>query len=337
MKRKVVIGIVAGVVVAAGAGIIYSVLNSGTTVSVAAVEKATLDVTVSATGTLTAKTSVGVFPPTAGTIGSLKVSDGDKVAKGDVLAVMAKGPLREAQTQAQAALSAAYAQADAAKSSTDAQKSAAADAVTAAKAALATAKDNLAKAELKAPAAGVVSFAAGIEKGAGLTPGVAAFTIVDQDSLLLEAAVDETDIAKVEKGQAAAVTLDAYPDSPMSGKVESVGQSATTTATGSVAFLVKITFETGSNKVLDGMSGSAEITVEQAKDALAVPVEAVLSDGGTNSVFTVASDGTVKKVAVKIGAETDTQVQITDGVQAGDRVVTVGAASLSDGQKVRIS
>ncbi|MDR1833386.1 MAG: efflux RND transporter periplasmic adaptor subunit [Propionibacteriaceae bacterium] len=416
MKKKTwIIGGVAAVVVAAGGGIGYQLATSGTVVSVAQVSQTNLSVTVSASGSLAADTTAGVFPPTSGTIGEIAVADGAAVTEGEVIATMATGPLKQALTAAQAALSAANAQVEAVKNgapssaqraaanaavsaaksalsaakknyssynkqykkakgeekkamtatwrtmkvsvqqaqaglaqaqaasatvasagSTKQAKTAAADAVNAAKAALKTAKSNLERAELKAPISGVVTFAPTTEKGSGLTPGVAAFTVTDQTSLVFQAAVDETDIAKVKAGQQAAVTLDAYPDTPLTGKVTWIGQSPTSTATGSVAYTVKLSVAAGGNRVLEGMSGSAAITVEQAADATTVPIEAVLSDGDGSYVFVVDADGTAHKTAIKAGAQTDTAVQVESGVSAGQEVVTVGASTLADGQKVKV-
>jgi multidrug efflux pump subunit AcrA (membrane-fusion protein) len=72
-------------------------------------------------------------------------------------------------------------------------------------------------------------------------------------------------------------------------------------------------------------------------NALVVPALAVLTeaDGGT-SVMAVGSDGRVHQVSVKLGVKEADEVQILEGLQAGEKVVTVGAYGLPDKVKVNI-
>lgn len=415
MKRKTIIatGITAAVVVALGSGYAYSAINNRPVVGVAEVARTPLSVTVSASGSLVAARSAGVYPPAAGTVAKVLVTDGDPVAAGDTLAVMAKGPLTLALAQARAANSAARAQLDAVNSgvptaiertaanaalssarsqvSTAAKnysallsdyrdadaagkdllrpalrtaetakaqanaalksaqaalnrlsvasrvslaRTAAKQGVQATKQAVKLAEANLAGIELTAPFAGTVRVNGVVEKGSGLTPGVAPFTVVDPTRMEFEAAVGETDIAGVAKKQPTTVTLDAFTE-PFTGTVSRVQSAAETTATGSIAFPVRVAFKAGDARLFAGMSGSADIEVETIPDALAVPVESVLTAGTARTVFVLGTDGSVHSRQVTIGAATDSQVQVLSGVVAGDRVVTTGASTLTDGQQVR--
>ena len=411
MKRNTIVatGIGAAVVLALGGGYAYSASNSAPAVGVAKAAVAPLSVTVSASGSLVAAHSSGVYPPTAGTVAKVSVADGDTVKAGDTLARMATGPMKLAVTQARAALSAARAQGEAVSngvpssidrsaanaalsaarsqvstanlnyksfradydsgSSADRQmlrtlktartqasaalqaanaalgrlsvasrvslaRTAASQGVTAAKQALQLAEDNLDKAELTAPFDGIVTLHGTVEKGSGLTPGVAPFTVVDPTRMEFEAAVNETDIADIAKDVAATVTLDAFPEG-FTGTVSRVQASAETTSTGSVAFPVRVSLDAGEARLFQGMSGSAEIVVKSIPDALTVPLEAVLTSGATRSVFLLGPDNVVRARTVTVGASTDTSTQILEGLSAGDTVVTTGASTLSDGQRVR--
>ncbi len=112
MKRKTLIasGVAAAAILALGGGYAYSVTNNRPVVGVAQAAIAPMNVPVSASGSLVAARSAGVYPPAPGTVASVAVHDGDQVSAGDTLAVMAKGPLKLAVAQARAALSAARAQ-----------------------------------------------------------------------------------------------------------------------------------------------------------------------------------------------------------------------------------
>ncbi|HEY3410731.1 MAG TPA: efflux RND transporter periplasmic adaptor subunit [Propionicimonas sp.] len=415
MKRKTIVAtsIGAAVVLALGGGYAYSTSNNQPVVGVAQAAVAPLSVTASASGSLVAAHSAGVYPPAPGTVAKVLVADGDTVKAGDTLAEMATGPLRLAVFQARAALSAARAQGEAVSngvpsaidrsaagaalaaarsqvstanknyasfradyddadsatrhemlptlrtlktartqaaaalkaakaalgrlstaSRVSLARTAASQGVTAASRALTQAEANLDKATLTAPFAGIVTVHGTVEKGSGLTPGVAAFTIVDPTRMEFEAAVNETDIADVAKDEAATVTLDAFTEG-FTGKVVRVQASPETTSTGSVAFPVRVSLEAGQNRLFQGMSGSVDIAVKSIPDALTVPVEAVLTKGDAKSVFLLGSDNVVHARTVTVGESTDISAQILSGLAAGDTVVTTGASALSDGQRVR--
>jgi HlyD family secretion protein len=414
MKPRTIVATSIGVavVLALGGGYAYSASNNSPVVGVATTAVAPLSVTVSASGSLVAARSAGVYPPTAGTVAKVLVTDGDTVSAGDVLARMATGPLKLAVAQARAALATARAQGEAvdngvpsaidrsaasatlsaarsqvstananyasfradydapgadrhamaptlrtlrtartqaaaalkaakaalnrlsAASRVSLARTAASQGVTAASQALKQAEANLARAELTAPFDGTVTTNATVEKGSGLTPGVAAFTVVDPSRMEFEAAVNEADIADVAKGQTATVTLDAFGEG-FTGTVVRVQASPETTTTGSVAFPVRVSVDAGKSRLFQGMSGSADIAVKSIPDALTVPVEAVLTKGAAKTVFVLGSDSVVRARAVTVGASTDTSAQILSGLVAGDTVVTTGASALADGQRVR--
>lgn len=417
MKRRTIIAtsIAAAAILALGGGYAYSVSNDRPTVGVATVSKTELSLSVSATGSLVAARTAGVYAPAVGTLAAVKVHDGDTVKQGQTLAIMSRGTLRLALAEAKAGYTAAQAEQEAvangvpsaiertaANSALSAARSAVSTAnknyrsylsdfrdaesserramrrtlrdlrtakataranlraaqaslsrlsitgrvglarqataqgVKAADRALRLARNNLDQAVLKAPFDGTVSFNGTVEKGSGVAPGVAPLTVTDPSRMQFEAAVFETDIAKVSAQQAATVTLDAFADS-FDGAVVRVQSSPETTSTGTVAFPVRISVEAGESRLFAGMSGSAEIAVEKISDALTVPVEAVLTTGTTKTVFVLGADDRVSSQEVRVGASTDTAAEILSGLSAGDQVITSGASSLSDGQQVRVS
>lgn len=244
--------------------------------------------------------------------------------------------LRTARTQADAALKAAKSGVNklTVASRVATARTAAQQAVSAADSALEVAEANLDKAALKAPFAGTVSRPRTTEVGAGVTPGVAVFTVVDPAKMEFEALINQTDIAKVEIGQATAISLDAFAETGFTGTVTRIQAAPQTTATGSVAFAVTVAFDPGERRLFAGMSGSAEIEVASIPDALTVPVESVVTTGTAKTVFVINADGTVAAREVTVGAATDTAVQILSGLSRGETVVTTGATGLTDGQRV---
>lgn len=355
MKRSTLIAgsVALALVIAAGGGYAYSLANDRTTVGVAAAAAEGLSVTVSASGTVDAARQRGVHPAVAGTLATVAVKDGATVKKGATLAKLDDRPLTLAVTRAESALSAAETALTAARAqqklvedkySIRLEKQAAAQAVTAARRAVAVAERDVAQARrdrkaatLTAPFAGVVTVPDGTEPGAGVTPATPVVTVVDTTSLEFVAAVDESDIAAVATGQEATIVLDSASGTPFTGKITGVRTTPVTTATGGIAFPVRIAFDPGEVRVFLGMSGSADLTVKSIPDALTVPIESVLTAGADRYVFVVDADGIAHRTSVSVGAETDSRAEILSGLRAGDRVVTTGATTLTDGQSVEVA
>jgi RND family efflux transporter MFP subunit len=419
-RGKIIAGaVVLVVILAVVGGVFYSSAASAPSITTAKAAKETLGVTVTASGKIEAANRADVFAPTAGTLESVAVSDGQAVKAGDTLAVMDEAPLQLQVKQANSGLKAAKAQLDAinkgvpsaidkaaasagvsaaqaaydsahsayttfdaafgsdpsqaatltrlalaskqayaglesAKSGknklslaakTAAAKSAANAAVDSASAALAYARDVLDKSRLVAPIDGVVIFnATGVPgsdgmtpraaTGTAVTPGSAAFTVVDLTSLNFNAQVDEADISKVASAMQAKVTLDAFPAVTFVGTVKSIRKAAVQTTTGGIAFPVLVGVNSAGKSLLVGMSGSVDIEVQAVTGAISVPAEAILSNNGKSYVF-VVSNNKVKQVEVTTGAYTATSTQILTGVNEGDVVATSQLTTLKDGMTVR--
>lgn len=136
MSNKRVIAAAVAVAVVGG-GVAWAVFGRDAGAVEVTVEKASrgpLEVTVSAAGTVAPGTKADVFPPAAGTLASIEVTEGQEVQAGDVIAVMDTKPLELQVAQAQAAYDAALAQAEAVNQQTpsSADEKAASAAVTAA-------------------------------------------------------------------------------------------------------------------------------------------------------------------------------------------------------------
>jgi RND family efflux transporter MFP subunit len=90
-----------------------------------------------------------------------------------------------------------------------------------------------------------------------------------------------------------------------------------------------------SSELVPGMYASASLTLEEAPNALAIPVEALDRQNDAVSVLVVAPDGTVARRRVQIGLETATDIQVLSGLNEGDAVVTSGRSRLVEGEKVQ--
>jgi RND family efflux transporter MFP subunit len=165
-------------------------------------------------------------------------------------------------------------------------------------------------------------------------------TIVDMSSLEIEVDVSESYINRVKPGQPVEALLDAYPEWRIPSKViTSVPSADRQKAT----VKVRIGFDELDPRMLPDMgvkvsflSEAAPVAsaAEQARSRVLVPKSALRTADGTSIVFVVHGDR-VERRAVKPGANEGDLIEVVSGLNAGDRVVTEGVATLTDGARVK--
>ena len=164
-------------------------------------------------------------------------------------------------------------------------------------------------------------------------PGSTMMVIADPSETLTEVQVDEADIALVHENQKADIFTAAYPDTPLSGTIQSIATVARAKAgQQSLSFLVKILLdEQDSMAIRPGMSVRADIYTESSEEALAVPVQAVRYDeeldeevkGQDEQAFVfVMEDGKAIRKDVKTGISSDSDQEILEGLEEGEIVIT---------------
>ncbi len=205
------------------------------------------------------------------------------------------------------------------------------------RAALDQSEELLSKTRITSPIDGVViqvDIKVGETVIAGTTniPGSTMMVIADPSETLTEVQVDEADIAQVREGQSADVFTAAYPDTPLSGTIQSIASVARQTpGQASLSFLVKILMDKqDSMKIRPGMSVRADIYTESSDETLAIPVQAVLYDEDTDqddegeeeqSYVFVIQDGKANRKDVEVGISSDSDQEITDGLEEGELVI----------------
>ncbi|AJY47719.1 efflux RND transporter periplasmic adaptor subunit [Martelella endophytica] len=185
----------------------------------------------------------------------------------------------------------------------------------------------LARTQIKAPVAGVVS-AKNARIGA-IASGSSnpMFTIMEDGAIELDAQVPESNLMKVEAGQKARIRL-VGADATITGTVRLVSPTVDdTTRLGDVF----ITIDTP-ERARAGMYASAEIIVEET-ESLALPLTAVNVDQKGSSVRRV-KDGVVEIVSVETGIQDGNSVEIVDGLDEGDQVVAKAGAYVREGDRI---
>ena len=159
--------------------------------------------------------------------------------------------------------------------------------------------------------------------------------MVDLEALKFTAEVDEADVDRVKVGMPGKVTLDSFPGEEFATTVTRINPAAQPTATGGTVFAVELGLVDTEKDILIGMKGDATIEVSSRGAALTIPVEALFSEGGTDYVY-VVSNNTLKKTEVTVGATTDTEVEVLEGLAEGDVVALSGSTQYTDGMTVQV-
>ena len=295
MKSRIILIVVLSVIVIGTGGFFY--FSSGSSPDVMyRTEKVTrgdIQVVVTATGTLSADTTVEVGTQVSGTVSKLYVDWNSKVKKGQVIALIDPTFLASAVQDAEATLEKAKAQADdskrtylrekdllakglAAQADYDAAITAYESNVAAQKSAqsqLDRAKINLKYATITAPIDGVV-----ISRAVDIGQTVAAsfstptlFTIAnDLTKMQVQAAVDEADIGRVQDGEDVLFTVDAYPEQAFHGTVTQI-RLMPVTVQNVITYTVIIDVPNPDLKLMPGMTATITILVTKKENVLKIP------------------------------------------------------------------
>ncbi len=199
-----------------------------------------------------------------------------------------------------------------------------------AQAVLDTAKVQLSQATIVAPFDGVIT-AKLLSTGALVSPSTPIVTLNGTD-LDIPVSFPESQLANLQPGLSASITVGAYPTETFTGKVSSVYPSADPKTH---TFVAKVVPDNPGGKLKAGMFANVVITGQQQNNAILVPFSAVIQVNGQDSVFVVVN-GKAQARPVVEGAVSGGNVQIVSGVKVGDEVVVSGNASLNDGDAVRV-
>ena len=141
------------------------------------------------------------------------------------------------------------------------------------------------------------------------------------DKLIVVAHVDETDIGRVREGMIARITLDAYPGRPIPGRVFNIlfeGKNVSNVIT----YGVKVEPRSVPAFFRSQMTANVSLVVSSKEDAVLVPAAAVSEDrSGGKRVFVPGPEGEPEARPVKTGLESGENIEIVEGVSAGETVL----------------
>lgn len=147
-------------------------------------------------------------------------------------------------------------------------------------------------------------------------------SVADLSSVYVQAQVYEKDIGRVRIGQPAFVSVASYPGQRFNGRVASIG-AFVDPQTRTVAVRCEVANPRG--QLLVDMFATLELPTQDMRQGLAIPPEAVQRIDGRDIVFIQTSPSRFAVQPVALGYQNGRLVEITDGLQEGQPVVTKGA------------
>ncbi|HOW88756.1 MAG TPA: efflux RND transporter periplasmic adaptor subunit [Elusimicrobiales bacterium] len=294
MKRTIIV-IIAALAVAAGGAYLHrkNSARAGTGYSPAAASTQEISESVDTTGAVAPMNRVEIQPSAAGRIERILVEEGDRIKTGQVLALMSSSDR--------------VAILDAARAMGDEQYNYWQDAYKPIK--------------VVAPLDGTIILKNIVE---GQTVGQSTVLFAMSDRLILIANVDESDVGKIRNGQRAVITLDAYPNEPVEGRVfqildEGVNQSNV------ITYSVKIKPARTPSFFKSQMTANIKIEVASKRKALMIPSAAVtIGPSGDTSVVTELKDGKPVYAKITTGVDQGGMTEVVKGLEEGAGILVPG-------------
>jgi membrane fusion protein (multidrug efflux system) len=289
-------------------------------------------------GTLRSRQGVMVRPEVSGRVAALGFSDGKPVRRGQLM-LQLDDTLQRAQLQ-QAEAQAGIARTQLARnrelvaqgfvSQNAVDQSVAALDVAAAQVALAQAQ--LARLRVLAPFDGQAGIRQ-VNVGDYVRDGADIVSLVDAGQVWVDYRLPERYAARVRPGLTVTVALDALPGHRFEGRIEAVEAQVDVDGR---ALLVRARLDNRDGMLRPGMFARARTVFGVREQALVVPEEALVPDGGKQFLLRVvdgAGGPVVERIEAQIGMRVSGKVEILAGLKAGDRVVTAGQSRLMRGER----
>jgi HlyD family secretion protein len=187
---------------------------------------------------------------------------------------------------------------------------------------VALAKANLQGSTIVAPITGTIT-QLDAKVGQTASMGSPLVSIMSSNAFEVEAGIPETDVGKIKVGNNVTMTLDAFPNETLTGRIFYIDPAETITQ-GVVDYKIKVSFDTPDPRMKSGLTANLEIHTRSKDAVLILPQYAILqNDKGT--FIKVLTDGVEAEVPVVLGMQDKAgNVEIQSGVTEGQQVLNIG-------------
>ncbi len=168
-------------------------------------------------------------------------------------------------------------------------------------------------------------------QGMHVTAGQTLYKVADLSTVWIEAAIYEQELPLIRVGQAASVTLDAYPGQRFDGRAVYVYPYV---EEASRTVKVRFAFANAAGRLKPGMYANVELRAPASR-GLTIPADAVLDSGTRQTVFVSQGEGNFSPRPVTVGRRIGDVVEITRGLQEGEQVASAAAFFLDSESQLR--
>ena len=288
-------------------------------------------------GTVEESSAVSLGFSGMGTIERVLVSEGERVRKGQLLAVLEGGTVQNAYNVAKSTLNQAQDAHDRLitlhekGSLTDIKWIEVESGLEQAKAMEAIAKKSVEDCNLFAPMSGIIAKRS-IEEGVKVMPGLSAFKIVMIDEVYINVPVPENEIGIIHIGQPATITVPALGNREYRGVVNKKGVEANPI---SRTYTLKIKTGNPNSELMPGMV--CKVFLQNGEDKKIIIPNKCVQISPDNRHFVWLTDGnTARRRFVTVGSLADYGIVVENGLTEGDRLIVEGSNKISEGMKVII-
>ncbi|BHH85681.1 efflux RND transporter periplasmic adaptor subunit [Desulforhopalus sp. 52FAK] len=288
-------------------------------------------------GTIEPWQKLSVLSKVEGTVIEVKVSEGDKVTKGQPIALLDPSDYKIALNSARADydLAAAHQKRTA---RLNAEKVISVAEMEEVEARLKTSKARLDKAilllsrcEIKAPISGIVQ-RLDAREGAFLNAFDPIAEILQINRVKAVIGIPESDVSLIRDIQVVQLKIQALDDKEVTGRLHFLASSPETSAR---LYRLELTIDNGDNLILPGMFFRAHIVKRVIHDTISVPLFSVIKRNNKQFVY-LEENGVARQAPVELGIMEDWQVQVRKGLSPGCRVVVEGHRSIDQGHKLNV-
>lgn len=315
-----------------------------TTVTTTVAEGKTWQPTLEAVGDLRAVSMVAISPEVAGRVDTLRVESGQPVSAGELLVglntateeaevdrLQARRDLAESRLKRRRRLLRQD------QTSQEAVDEAAAE-VEGLEAQLRRERSLIEKKQIRAPFDGRLGIRQ-VDQGQFVSPGDRLVTLQALDPLYVDFDLPQAQLAKVSEGMTVTLSVDSHPDRTFEGEVIAIDPQV---AQETRNFAVRATVPNDHGLLRPGMFAQTAVRLPERRDVVTLPQTAITSNPYGDSVFLVEEpegedSPTVTKRFVTTGERRGDQVAVTEGVAAGETVVTSGQLKLSEGARIKVN
>lgn len=173
-----------------------------------------------------------------------------------------------------------------------------------------------------------------VHEGDTVTTTTVVATVGDISQVKIETYVPEIYISSLKIGANAEITFDAIPGTVFAAKISEINPVVDSE---SRTIKINLRLNRADSRVLAGMSASVKLVVEHRDGVILAPRDAVTEAGdGGSYVFVIKDDNTVERRTVTLGMEAESYFEIKKGLSVGEKVVTDGKNSVTEGSSVSI-